>query len=283
MAKPFSGFIPEKYKFPVTGAITVKTPTGEEFLLRCNPTSYVAKRVFWDGMSGFESSMTELFIRLVRQSAMFLDVGANIGYYSLLAAAVNPKVRVVGFEPVPSPYTYFNSSVSLNGFESVKAEQLAVSNEAGDVEFHFSKNPKFIDIEKHHLTSTGSLNKAQAHRTDLLELVQVKSVTLDGYIAENKLPKIDLVKLDTEATEHLVLEGAWTMLSRDKPVIFCEVLPGKVEKEIERMFKQHGYLLYRLDPDQTVQVDQLSHSTSSTNDHLMVHPDRLGEVEGMIS
>ena len=129
LAKPFSGLIPEKYKFPVTGAITVRTPTGESFLLRCNPTSYVAKRVFWDGMSGFETGMTELFIQLVRQSTLFLDVGANIGYYSLLAAAVSPETRVIGFEPVPSPHMYFKSSITLNGFDTVTAEQLAVSNE----------------------------------------------------------------------------------------------------------------------------------------------------------
>lgn len=282
IAKPFSSAIPDKYKFPVTGAITVKTRGGEHFLLRCNPTSYVAKRVFWDGMAGFESSMTDLFIQLARKSSMFLDVGANIGYYSLLAAAINPSIRVVGFEPVPSPCLYFKSSITLNNFEQVTAEQLAVSSEAGEVEFYFSKNAKFIDIEEHHLTSTGSLDKNQAHRTDLLELVRVNSVTLDGYIEEHKLPRIDLVKLDTEATEHLVLAGASKMLSEDKPIIFCEVLPGKVEKEIEGMFKQHGYVLYRLDPNNTVEVDALSHHTSSTNDHLMVHPDRLHEIEPLL-
>ena len=233
-------------------------------------------------MSGFETGMTELFIRLVRQSDTFLDVGANIGYYSLLAAAVNPEVRVVGFEPVPSPHHYFKSSITLNGFDTVTAEQLAVSNEESEVEFYFSKNAKFIDIEKHHLTSTGSLNKEQADRTDLLELVRVRSVTLDGYIAENKLPRIDLVKLDTEATEHLVLAGAPRMLTEDKPLIFCEVLPGKVEQEIEATFKQHGYFLYRLDPGKPVQVDQLAHDTTATNDHLMVHHDRLSEVAGII-
>ena len=101
-----------------------------------------------------------------------------------------------------------------------------------------------------------------------------------GTSRNTSYPRVDLVKLDTEATEHLVLAGASKMLSEDKPVIFCEVLPGKVEKEIEGMFKQHGYLLYRLDPGKVVQVDGLSHDKAGTNDHVMIHPDRMESVSG---
>ena len=278
VARPLASFMPDALKIPVTGVIQVRIPGGQQFKMRCNPTSYVAKRLFWDGMQGFESSMTDLFIALAKQSRVFFDVGANIGYYSLLAAAVNADLRVVSFEPVPSPFLYLQESIALNVFDAVMPVNRAVSDKEGELEFYFSKNPKFVGIVEHHLTSTGSLNKQQATRTDLLEHVKVNTITLDTFKKNHNIPSIDLIKLDTEATEHLVLAGAQHILSKDKPIFFCEVLPGKVEQEIEAAFKQHNYQLFRLEERAVVPVNQLAHTTALSNDHLMVHPDKYAVI-----
>ncbi len=282
IAKPFASIIPDSYKFPVTGIIKVKAPRGESFLMHCNPTSYVAKRVFWDGMKGFEDGVTRIFVDLIKDVDVFLDVGANIGYYSLLAAALNPRLKITSFEPVPSAHKYLKDNASLNHFNNITPVQMAVSDQDGEIEFYFSKNPKFVDIVEHHLTSTGSTDKEQAHRTNLLELVRVKTTTLDGYVRQHSIPKVDLIKLDTEATEHLVLAGAQHILSEHKPIFFCEVLPGKVEALIEAAFKKHGYLMYRLDRNQAVPVSHLSHDQGTNNDHLLVHPDKLGKVQHLL-
>ncbi len=282
IARPFASVIPDSYKFPVTGIIKVETPDGNSFRMHCNPTSYVAKRVFWDGMKGFEDGVTRVFVDLIKDADVFFDVGANIGYYSLLAAALNPKLKIFSFEPVPGPHKYLRDNAVLNHFENITPVQTAVSDRDGEIEFYFSKNPKFLDIVEHHLTSTGSIDKKQAHRTDLLELVQVKTLTLDDFVDQHAIPKVDLIKLDTEATEHLVLAGAQKILATYKPIFFCEVLPGKVEKLIEAAFKAHGYLMYRLDETRAVPVDHLSHDHSTNNDHLLVHPDKLDKIKHLL-
>ncbi len=283
VARPFSTLIPEGYKFPVTGVIKVKVSGGHPILIRCNPTSFVARKLFWGGMDGFEQTMARLFASLAKEAHVFLDVGANIGYYSLLASAINPSLKIVSFEPAPAVYKYLKANKELNNFVNLRAEQLAMSDQAGELEFFISRNPKYVHIAEDHLTSTGSFDKIQADRTFLLESVKVKTTTLDAYVAQHQIPRVDLIKLDTEATEHLVLAGAPSVLSEHKPVIFCEVLPGKVEQEIEAAFKRHDYLMYRLADGGVEQVTTLQHDASRTNDHLMIHPDRLPEVEPLLS
>lgn len=103
LLKPFARFVPEPWQFPVTGVITVHVGEGKRIKLACNPTSYIAKVLFWKGVRGFEYNLVHVFVELVKDAQVFLDIGANIGYYSLLAAAFNPDVKIVSFEPLPRP------------------------------------------------------------------------------------------------------------------------------------------------------------------------------------
>ena len=276
--RPAAGLIPEAYRFPVTGVIQVEVEPGTTIRLACNPTSYLAKVLFWEGVRGFEYNVVRVFIDLAKRAKRFVDVGANIGYYSLVAAAVNPAIEVVSFEPMPAAFRYLKRNLALNGFEHVKAEEVALSDVEGSATFFVAKNPKFTDVE-HHLGGMSSLDAEQAVRAGEAEEVEVKTDTLDHYV-QNKLQKnIDLLKLDTEATEHLVLRGAEHVLASHRPVVFCEVLPGKIEKELEEIFKRHDYRMYRAEADRLVPVDGLGHDRSSTNDHVMAHAASAEEIE----
>ena len=276
-ARPFAPVIPEQLKFPVTGIIKVKVPGGRSIKIKCNPTSFLARRLFWGGIAGFEQTMAQLFIRLIKQANTFLDIGANIGYYTLLASTINPDVKIISFEPAPSVFLYLKSNIELNGNRAT-AVQKAISDKEGELEFFVSRNPKYVGIADHHLTSTGSFDKVQADRTTLLESVKVDTITLDRFVQVEGLNNIDLVKLDTEATEHLVLAGGRQVFSEQKPTIFCEVLPGKVEQAIKNACTDLGYLMYRIENNRVIKVDALAHDDAISNDHLFVHPDRLKEV-----
>ncbi len=282
VARPFAPVIPEQFKFPVTGVIKVKVAAGKHIRVKCNPTSFVARKLFWHGMDGFEYTMARLFTRLVEDTEVFLDIGANIGYYSLLASALKPQMKVISFEPAPAVFAYLKDNQELNGFDHMKPEQLAMSDQDGHLEFFISKNPKYVGIADHHLTSTGSFDKVQADRTSILESVKVQTTTLDNYVQKQKLDKIDLIKLDTEATEHLVLAGAQHVLKNHRPVFFCEVLPGKVEQKIAEAFSAHNYLIYRLANTGIERVDLLSHDASITNDHLMIPPEKQDYLESLL-
>lgn len=281
LLKPFSGWIPGRYRFPVTGVIKVRLPQGKEIRLASNPTSYVAKMLFWEGPQGYEYNVFRVLSELVKDADTFIDVGANIGYYSVVAATCNPGLQVVSFEPLPSAYHYLRKNVYLNHLVNVTPLQMAVSDSVGSLRFFASRNPKFPYVE-HHLTGTGSLDREQASLTHLLDSIDVDSVTLDHYTKRHGFPKVDLMKIDVEANEHRVLSGAERILSRDRPIVFCEVLSNRVEGEIEDIFRRHGYLMFRVEARHLVPVQRLAHDLSTENDHVMVHPEVYHKIEPFV-
>ena len=281
LVKPFARLMPEAWQFPVTGVITVNVGEGRRIRLACNPTSYLAKVLFWQGVEGFEYNLVRVFVELVKEARVFLDVGANIGYYSLLAAAFNPEVKIVSFEPLPSAFHYLEKNLALNGCANATAVKAALSDTTGAAQFFASKNPKFLDID-YPLTSTGALDEKQAARSAVVEAFDVQTETLDNYVASMDAT-VDLLKLDTEASEHIVLAGAQEVLRTHRPIILCEVLPGKIERDLEAIFKEHGYLIYRAEAHRLVPVERLAHSPATTNDHVMAHPDTGHTMERFLT
>lgn len=280
--RPLSHILPAKARIPVTGTVRVTLPGGQSFHLVCNPTSYAAKALFWGGPQGFEFDVIRIFIEIAGDAQVFFDVGANIGYYSLVATAVQPEMRVVAFEPLPAAHAYLERNIAANGLSSVIAERLALSDHEGTTEFFASTNPKFHYIADQ-LTSTGSLVREQAHRGPAPTAYSVELATLDGYVHRHGIERVDVLKLDTEATEHLVLKGASNVLERHRPIIFCEVLPGRVEAEIEAVLSQHHYRAYRVGPAGLTRLDDLRHDRSTTNDHLMVHESETARIQRFVT
>src|SRR5690606_37268699 len=104
-----SGLLPEKIKIPPSGILKVKIANGRALQLYTNQTNYLTQLLFWQGHANFE--YTSIFLKLIQKVSTFYDIGANIGYYSLLAAAQNKEVKVVGFEPASGPLHYFKKNV----------------------------------------------------------------------------------------------------------------------------------------------------------------------------
>jgi hypothetical protein len=87
----------------------------------------------------------------------------------------------------------------------------------------------------------------------------VPVITLDRYVADRQIPKVDLVKIDTESTECQVLRGMRTTLKRDRPDILCEVLRGSASVgDLEEMLGPLGYHYYLLTPEGPLQRDHIS-------------------------
>lgn len=102
----------------------------------------------------------------------------------------------------------------------------------------------------------------QANRTARLKDVRVAQMTLDNFVEEFNTGQIDLIKLDTEATEHLVLDGAVSTIQKHRPIILCEILPGKVESEIQSRIDSFGYLAFKITDSGLIEVQDLRHDMS---------------------
>ena len=106
--------LPKTIQIPPSGILEVKIPGGRNVLkIKTNQTSYFTQLFFWeDGIQQFE--YTNIFLQLIKEITTFYDIGANIGYYSLIAAMENKNMKIISFEPARGPLYYFRENVRLN-------------------------------------------------------------------------------------------------------------------------------------------------------------------------
>lgn len=162
----------------------------------------------------WEPFESQLWLASLGEGDVVLDVGANLGYYSVLSAcAPVGALRVFAFEPDPDNYQLLCANIEKNRAQaSVVAMHVALGDSSGDVPLHLSSSNK----GDHQLFSTD-----QARDSVLVSMLRGEDA-----ISE-QVDRIDLVKIDTQGTELAVLEGLWPMLlkSRSRVRLLVELTP----------------------------------------------------------
>jgi FkbM family methyltransferase len=170
------------------------------------------------------------FLGKMKEGDLFVDVGANIGVYTLHASRrVGVKGEVLAFEPTPETFSDLQKNVQSNQCLNVTCEKIALSNQNG----------KGCLIE---------CGRAASNRISLLPLAgERKSITvrmLDDYCQTNKIRKIDFIKVDIEGGEADFFSGGIKTLKKDKPIILFESAhtgPAYLERDILR---ELGYNIF---------------------------------------
>lgn len=178
-----------------------------------------------------ESAETKLFhiilTDLKRQSDKFVlyDIGANIGYYGIMAAAKYGALTH-SFEPLNEYQKCLSDSIKLNHTETHHyTHQIALSNHTG--------------IEKFTVAGSGSSLEAGFNKDNNLLTIDVKVDCLDNISSQENLPPPQFIKIDVEGHEWAVLEGAQKVLSEARPVIFIELCSSL--RDIDRSYVNSHY------------------------------------------
>ena len=176
------------------------------FKIALNPKDKVLSPVVWKFKS-YEPEVTAEVCKTLKTCDTFVDVGANIGWYTLLGARlVGPRGRVLSIEPEPENYRFLSQSVVLNSLGNVVTLMVGASNESG--------------------TATLHVREPVSHSLDLEEegpSVLVHTRTLDEIAETQVLSSIDLCKIDEEGAEPRVLEGSFRLIkSGSIKRIICE-------------------------------------------------------------
>ncbi|MCJ7514892.1 MAG: FkbM family methyltransferase [Dehalococcoidia bacterium] len=163
---------------------------------------------------GYEKGTTKLFIQLVKEGMTVVDIGANIGYYTLLAARrVGPHGRVYAFEPGPQDFKLLTGNLRLNGYNNVVAIQKAVSNKTGTAPLFLSPRGSTA----HSLLSSRDNSK---------ETIAIETVALDGFFDREGCPAIQVIKMDIEGWEMEALDGMRRTIMRNSPLkMIMEFIP----------------------------------------------------------
>ena len=244
---PFSKLF-NKRLIAVSGKLNVKLNEHVQFDLLTNQTCFVTQDLYYLGAERYE--FTELLSYLVKDSEVFFDIGANIGYFTVLASKINPNLKVYSFEPSTGPLHFLRKNVVLNRIDNqVEVVGKAVAEVNDTLTFYSVVSEKYPWVE-HNLNGSHSLQNEHGRKKS--REYPVETVSLEQFISERQLTRLDLIKLDTECTEHLILDSSVEVINQYRPIIISEIY-NVIKPEVQRVReKMHGYNLYQMENDKLV-------------------------------
>jgi FkbM family methyltransferase len=170
----------------------------------------------------WEYPVTELLKTVLQPGMCFLDVGANIGYYSIVAAA--RCARVYAFEPVPKLFEALRENVKLNPGFNIFPQPVALAR--------YTRPTTFFVVDDPANQGLSSLNESPE-----AVAITIQAQTLDDFVREHKLQRVDVMKIDVEGAEEQVFQGGTEVLRSDSaPDIIFECHPGAKSDEMLRTF-----------------------------------------------
>jgi FkbM family methyltransferase len=208
------------------------------YRMRVNPVDENGRRVYVNGFEPDER-LTRHFIRLVRPGDCVIDVGANVGYYTMVSATLaGPQGSVHAFEASPHTLPWLKTNAALNPVMNIEVHGEAVTDACGRTQFFTATEDK---------TGYSSIRDLGQEAASVAE---VETVSLDSML--DRLPPVRLVKIDVEGAEMLVLKGMRGLIERDHPFFITEIDDcflrelGHSAAEQCSFLTERGYALFRI-------------------------------------
>jgi FkbM family methyltransferase len=232
----------------ILGALSPQWAKVRGMWLLLHPQDGLQKQILLDG--AYEPDVVDILHKYLRPGATFVDVGANIGYFTLIAAqTVGPQGTVHSFEPGPETAERCRQNVARNGLaDNVQLHQIALSNQLAQLAFYISS-----DSGNSSLSGEG---------LDVKERVTVQTRSGDDVLSD--LTRLDLLKMDVEGAELKALYGLRGTLERFRPPVILEVFDellthqGASAREVRSYMSELGYNETPLDDKTSLFVNSLA-------------------------
>lgn len=209
----------------------VRLPNGSRVKLTSIADNYLSFQLFWAGPHYYEPLTSALVEALTRRPCVFVDVGANVGYYSMLVASSGPGVRVLAIEPNPKMNSLLRGNVKANQLP-VETFELALSATSGIARLYLAKSD-------HSATLVSDFEPA------FVGEVEVTTASLDSFLDEHAPAGRCVIKIDVEGHEGQVLLGATRTLSSREADIIVEVSQRHKDNPLDRLARL-GYRAYSI-------------------------------------
>lgn len=246
--------------FPVMYTLTLdEVPVKRIIWSKIMPFFDHSHSLFHMELWGWDVPELRFIWRFCKPGMVFFDVGAHHGLYSVVAACrLGRSGSVVAFEPNPADSRRIRFHSLLNRFfcstAPTEVETLAISDRSGISEFH---------VPVSGVKTTAALKKPNDIRSRFKKL-QVRTVTLDTYLAQRGIRRLDILKLDIEGAEMLFLDGANQTLLDLRPILIVEAIDevslswGHSGRDLlMRIRDQYGYQLFSFDDSGLLELHSL--------------------------
>ncbi|HEY1209752.1 MAG TPA: FkbM family methyltransferase [Terracidiphilus sp.] len=203
----------------------------------------------------FEPEVRKAVERIASRGVNVIDIGANIGYYTILASKlIGSGNRVFSFEPQANIVAKLRRNVNLNDLHNVDIFPFALADKSGTVVFNIPPDGK---------EAYGSMHANG--RFDVIKTVEVETKGLDEVLYNLGNPKIGLIKMDAEGAELLILRGATQLLSSPgRPDLIIEANEANCEPfgycvfDLLQLVHSYGYRLRQLDNEDWLAESQVT-------------------------
>jgi len=201
---------------------------------------------------------------------VFVDIGANSGYYSLLSAAFGAR-SVIAFEPAEEIASLLDANIKRSQFEQkIQVQRVALSNKSGTSKIYYPESSHGL------IETSASLNSTFRAAHDKVADVAVDTVDIalhDRFRSEEKI----LLKIDVEGHDMAVLGGATRTVLGKRPAIIIELLPGVEINPVTKFIKDFHYEHFSLNKNGLVKKEELSANNISWSqrDHLLLPRESL--------
>lgn len=208
------------------------------FKMNLNLDDWIQQQIYFLG--DYEKNEIDYLCNVLREGDCFIDVGGNIGLFSLNASKLAGETgKVYAFEAFKPNYQIFKTHLKANNIKNVTLEHLAVSSGSGVLEIFYNE-------------AYDNAGMASSYLSDYTAKETVQSIDLNTYVRNKNLSKINLIKIDIEGGEFSALLGMNEVLNTFKPKIIIEINhialknSGHSEEEIKDFFTAKNYQLVNI-------------------------------------
>jgi len=217
----------------------------------------------------YEAEEIDFLQKILKQGSVVMDIGANIGWNSLVLNTRVDGLVIHAFEPIRETFNYLVTNVTLNKSMNMKCHNLAISNVDGFKDFYYYPSGSVLASEKNLLNNQKAV------------VTRCQTKTLDAFVEEEDIKKIDFIKCDVEGTELFVLEGAQSITLQQKPIFQLEICVKWIEQfnyianDILAFLSNFGYKAFYLWQNKLVQVTSVDREYEEVNyNFFFLHKDK---------
>ncbi|MDP3947248.1 MAG: FkbM family methyltransferase [bacterium] len=205
-----------------------------------------------------ERETTTLFARIVKPGDTVVDLGANIGYFTLLfSRLVGPAGKVFAFEPEPKNFAYLRRNIEINNYKNITALEKAASDKNGTTKLFVCS----YDTGHHTINQYEGVDAYRRGKPSEKKSIDIEMVRLDDFL-RGKTPRVDVVKMDVEGAEPLAIAGMDGILKTNPNIkIVMEFFPlliqamGRSPKEFFEQLRGYEFKIFLIGGEYSMEKD----------------------------
>jgi FkbM family methyltransferase len=242
-------------------------PWFDDLTFIAYPGDQLSRAVYVSGQ--YEPNTAVVLRRMLGPGAVFVDCGAHVGVFTMLASRwVGGEGRVISFEPSSRERARLVEHTHVNQLANVTVIAAAVADREGQVT---------LKVAIDQFGGLNTIGAAFAYDVPVLEEVSVPVTTLDISLAANHLERVDVIKMDIEGAEYAALRGATSVLDRWRPALIFELFSVALQAnaasrdDLDLLLSRAGYRLFTID-EETASLSRLESLTQVDQQNIVALP-----------